>query len=82
VICLVLAESIHHEFEVGSTIIAFAIVIAISFCLLSPLIFGQFALKCPTFQHLKHAPLVLTLPFGLLLHFLLNFLGLPLNVGA
>jgi hypothetical protein len=67
---------------VGSAIIASMIVIAIFFCLLSPLIFGQFALKCPTFPLLKYAPLGLTLSFGLPFHFLLNFLGLPLNLGA
>jgi hypothetical protein len=78
--CLVATKSIHHELEVGSAIIASMIVIAISFCLLLPLSFGHFALKCPTFPHLKYAPLGLPLPLGLPFHFHLNFLGLPLNV--
>jgi hypothetical protein len=76
VMCLIAAESIHQELEVGSAIIASVIVIAISFYLLSPLIFGQFAFKCPTFPHLKHAPLVLTLPFGFHITSRLPF-GLP-----
>jgi hypothetical protein len=78
--CLVAAESIHHELVVGSAIITSVIIIAISFCLLLPLSFGHFALKCPTFSHLKHAPLGLPLPLGLPFHFHLNFLGLPLYV--
>jgi hypothetical protein len=82
VICLIAAKLLYQEFEVSSAIITSVMVIAISLCFLLLLFFGQFTLKCHILLHLKHAPLTFFLSFGLPFHFFLNFLGLPLNVGA
>lgn len=81
-IYLVVVESIHQEFVVGSVVITSVTIIVISLCTLLPLFFGLFSLKCQFFLYLLHAPLTLLSPLDLSCPFILKILGLPLIVNA
>lgn len=74
-IYLVVVESIHQEFVVGSAIITSVTIIVISLCTLLPLFFGLFSLKCQFFLYLLHAPLTLLSPLDLSCPFILKIFG-------